>query len=256
MKHHSFAIVLAAGLLTQALPAVADIANGMDPYQAGYGFDKPQQAVWGGWSRGDAGTVYAEWDTFNADGQLLAGSYGLSGASFGWNSWDGTAIDAYGNLANDGESIFAYADISGYAAQAVDQVTRVAMQLEAWVTLDGDGVDYDNIWLNGLSADYVALTDTGNTVVMDSVEYAVYQSLLIWDLTFAPDDSAYLFDLSAAAGSRIAQVAFDIAGVAQGAPYAETPVAVPLPGAVWLFLTALFGVLGVNRPKSRDLIRV
>lgn len=244
MKKLTLLLLLAAGLTGQSGLASADIANSPNPYSVGYGFDYPQQAVWGGWSRGDAGTVYAEWDTFNFDGQLLAGSYGLTNAQFGWDG--GTSIDGNGNLANDTDSIFAYADIQGSVAQASEQVVRVALQLEAWVA-DGGGVDYDNIWLNGLTPTFLSLTDTGNSIVVDSIEYALYQSLVIWDLDFAPADDLYLFDLSAAAGTRIAQVAIDMAAVAQGAPISEVPVAVPLPGAVWMFTSALFGMLVVRR---------
>lgn len=50
--------------LLAASPAFADFTNGPDPYAAGYGFDTPTEASWGGWNRGDANTIYAEWDTF------------------------------------------------------------------------------------------------------------------------------------------------------------------------------------------------
>jgi|GEM_PF-762036 len=245
MKKLTLSLLLAAGLAGQSGLASADIANSPNPYNAGYGFDYPQQAVWGGWSRGDAGTVYAEWDSFNFDGQLLAGSYGLTNAQFGWDG--GTSIDGNGNLANDTDSIFAYADIQGSVAQASQQMVRVAMQLEAWVADGSNGVDYDNIWLNGLTPTFLGLTDTGNSIVVDSIEYALYQSLAIWDLDFAPAGDSYSFDLSASAGTRIAQVAVDMAAVAQGAPIAEAPVAVPLPGAAWMFMSALFGMLAVRR---------
>jgi hypothetical protein len=90
---HLQRLTLAAGLLAAVGPAWADIARGPDPYGAGFGLDKPDAAPWGRWTRGDAGTLYAEWDNFSdashggAADRTAAPDLGSFGTSSAWLGW-------------------------------------------------------------------------------------------------------------------------------------------------------------------------
>ncbi|MGZ8218609.1 hypothetical protein [Methylomagnum sp.] len=64
MRHHP-RMMLTTGLLAVSGQVFADTSGGPNPYAAGYGFDPPSEASWGGWVRGAAGTLYAEWDVLS-----------------------------------------------------------------------------------------------------------------------------------------------------------------------------------------------
>ncbi|WP_446810655.1 hypothetical protein ACH50O_03495 [Methylomonas sp. 2BW1-5-20] len=96
-------LTLIASLMAVSGIAAADLTNGPDPYATGYGFDTPTEAAWGGWNRGDAGTLYAEWDSFvdsSYPGTRTAapdiGSAGTSNAYLGWNA--GTFVSRLGQF--------------------------------------------------------------------------------------------------------------------------------------------------------------
>ncbi len=220
---------LIAGLLAVANSAWADIAHGPNPYDPGYGFDTPDEATWGAWTRGDTGTLYAEWDNFASGGLSTspdAGSYGTILATFGWNI--GTAPDGDQNLANASANLALYADLEG---TVVTGPIRVAMQLE---TL-GTGMDYDNVLLNGLEPTQISWPYAEEL----SEHRALLQTLILWDLPSTPAGELFSFDLTATAGTAISQVTLDVG-----------PAAVPLPAAVWLFGSALAGMAVVTRRRN------
>ncbi|HNR10631.1 hypothetical protein [Nitrosomonas sp. H1_AOB3] len=47
-------IIISLLLVGLSGQAAADISNSPNPYDAGYGFDTPDEAGWGGWMRGGA----------------------------------------------------------------------------------------------------------------------------------------------------------------------------------------------------------
>lgn len=83
------ALYLLAGLLV-AGPTLADTQNGFNPYDDG--FSIPNAASWGWWTRGDAGTLYAEFDNFLDSPypgvRTAAPSVGSSGLSDAYISWN------------------------------------------------------------------------------------------------------------------------------------------------------------------------
>jgi hypothetical protein len=221
-------ISLIAGLLL-AGPALADIANGPDPYAAGYGFDKPDDATaaWGGWTRGDTGTVYAEWDNFlgGTPGTPYSTVYGSSGASSSTLTWNiGTFATSSGNLYSfSGTEIF---DLDIAPSTAFSGPVTVALQFETW----GMAVDYSSIKLNGIApaSGAVTYTDPAFSSSMGPVELNQYRA--VWTLDTAPTN--FHIDLqSTGPHQSFAQVAVDIA-----AP-------IPEPGE-WAMMLAGLALMG------------
>ncbi|WP_445372507.1 VPLPA-CTERM sorting domain-containing protein [Methylomonas sp. HW2-6] len=234
-------LTLIAGLLSLSGAAFADITNGPNPYAAGYGFDTPTEATWGGWTRGDAGTLYAEWDTFvdnSYPGTRTAapdvGSAGSSNANIAWNA--GTFAAGSGNLYSFSVIEDFTASLSGSTASGP---LRVALQFETW----GVPMDYDSILLNGAAPTYVDTTYFEANYATSFGPVDLVQYLAIWDLPTAA--ASYAFDFNSAEHSMsLAQIAIDIG------PNTGPISGVPLPAAVWMFGAGLMAVLGVNRKKG------
>ena len=202
--------------LLAASPAFADGLNGPDPYAAGFGFDTPTEASWGGWNRGDANTLYAEWDTFvdsSFPGTRTAapdvGASGTSDANLGWNN--GTFAAGSGNLYNFGTAeIFQVIATGGPASGPV----RAVLQTESW----GTEFDLSSILLNGMAPTSSAVTFTDPAYESTFGVVTLTQRLFIWDM--ASTTGSYTFDLaSTGPHMSLAQVAIDIAA----APTAPVP---------------------------------
>jgi len=233
---HTQQLTLFAGLLAVSTLASADITNGPNPYAAGFGFDTPAEAAWGGWNRGDAGTIYAEWDTFvdnsYAGTRTAAPDIGQSGAgnvNLSWNA--GTFAAGSGNLYSFSVPETFTASLT---ATAGSEPVRAVLQFETW----GVQMDYSAILLNGLAPTYSAQTfyDAAYASSFGAVE--LVQHLVYWDLEQAA--AQYLFSFGSAEHSMsLAQVAVDIG-----------PAPVPLPTAAWLLGSGLLGLTGLSR-RSR-----
>lgn len=222
------AISLIAGLIL-AGPALADITNGPGPYATGLGFDKPDDstATWGGWTRGDTGTVYAEWDTFSGAPDIPYSTvYGSSGASTHTLTWNaGTfAASTSGNLYSfSGTEVF---DIDITPTSVFFGPVTVALQFETW----GTTMDYSSILLNGVAPTSSAVTYTDPAFPSSQGPVELNQYLAVWTLNAAPGN--FHIDLqSAGPHQSLAQVAVDIA----------SPV--PEPGE-WAMLLAGLGLMG------------
>lgn len=200
---------LAALCATATTPALADGLNGPDPYATGLGFDTPSEASWGGWNRGDANTIYAEWDTFtdssygtasDRTAAPTAGSAGTTDAYLGWNS--GTFPGSSGNPYNfSGPEIF-QASITG---DDIDGSVRAVIQIEGW----GTELDAGSVLLNGLMPTFAGITYVDDSYDSSFGEVVLTQYLFYWDLASAP--TSYDFGFSSAAHLSLAQVAVDIA---------------------------------------------
>ncbi len=186
----------------------ADFTNGPDPYAAGFGFDKPDEASWGGWTRGSAGTLYAEWDTFSDasyPGVRTAapdvGSSGTSGAHISWNA--GTFAAGSGNLYSFSVDQVFQVNLSGSVPGGP---VRAVLQTEGW------GTDFDlaTVLLNGMAP-------TVSTITFQDPDYnssfgvvTLTQRLFYWDLASTP--TSYVFGFESDGHSMsLAQVAVDIA---------------------------------------------
>ncbi|MDP2028030.1 MAG: PEP-CTERM sorting domain-containing protein [Thiobacillus sp.] len=206
----NFKLATLAAALIVATPAFADTLNGPNPYAAGFGFDTPTEASWGGWDRGDANTLYAEWDTISdatygtSNDRTAAPTLGASGASntyLGWNS--GTFVAGTGNLYN-----FSAAEIFQIKAEGgpTSGPVRAVLQTEGW------GTDFDlaTIMLNGVAPTVSTVTFQDPAYNSSFGVVTLTQRLFYWDLASTP--TSYTFGLATAAPHMsFAQVAVDIA---------------------------------------------
>jgi hypothetical protein len=200
---------LAALCATAATPAFADGLNGPDPYAAGLGFDTPSEASWGGWTRGDAGTIYAEWDTFtdssygtttDRTAAPTAGSAGTSNAYLGWNS--GPFPASSGNLYSFSSDEIFQASITG---AAIAGPVRAVLQIEGW----GTELDLASVLLNGVAPTFSTTPYVDSDYPSSFGDVVLTEYLFYWDLASAP--TSYVFDFSSDAHMSLAQVAVDIA---------------------------------------------
>lgn len=160
MNSQAFPVIVCAAALLASPLVQADFANGPDPYSAGFGFDTPGEAVWGGWNRGDSGTLYAEWDEFGASNPSApdVGVAGAGTATFAWNP--GTFATGAGNLYNFGSTQVFTITMAGSVGSDSGPVT-VALQAETWGTpleQTGEGAALPPATLNGLSWDSKLVT--------------------------------------------------------------------------------------------------
>lgn len=194
--------------LFTASPVFADFTNGPDPYAAGFGFNKPHEASWGGWTRGAAGTLYAEWDTFSDasfPGMRTAapdvGASGTSDAHIGWNA--GTFTAGSGNLYSFSVTELFQVNLSGSVPGGP---VRAVLQTEGW----GVDIDLATVRLNGVAptVSHVTFQDPNYNSSFGVV--TLTQRLFYWDLASAP--ASYAFGFASDGHSlSLAQVAIDIA---------------------------------------------
>lgn len=211
------------GCVLLAGHALADFTNEPDPYGAGYGFDTPSEASWGGWDRLTLNTIYAEWDTFD-DASYIGmrtaapdlGSYGVSDAYAGWNA--GTSKAGSGNL-------YSFSVIEEFSFNLTPDSTasgpvRAVLQIEGW----GMDIDLATVLLNGAAPTQGTLTYHDPDYPSSYGDVDLKQRLFYWDLASAP--SSYQFTFASAEPSlSLAQVVVDI-GYTAPVPEAESIVLV------------------------------
>lgn len=231
MKQLRTVSLLAGALLIT--PAFADHLNGPDPYTLGgthpahtpqdpnhaqgwSGFDTPTTAAWGGWTRGDAGTLYAEFDSFidsshgDANDATSIADVGYSGVTntpyISWNAADGAwVVSPFMNVVNFMEPGLI---LNTRLESTLDTgPVRAVLQIEHW-----NVGDMETLTLNG-----VAATSIVNTYdeVWDRPPGPVQTRMwtYIWDLTQAPADGAYDFTIPTTTWTAVSQIAIDVAPV-------------------------------------------
>ena len=194
--------------MLSASPAFADFAAGPNPYAAGFGFDTPTEASWGGWSRGDASTVYAEWDSFDdasfpgsRNAAPDVGSSGSSDVNLSWNSGTGSA--GSGNLYSPGVTEVFQINLTGGPASGP---VRAVLQTESV------GTDFNlaSILLNGIAPTVQTVTFFDPAYASTFGPAELSHRLFYWDLASAP--TSFVFDFaSTGPHMSLTQVAVDIA---------------------------------------------
>lgn len=236
-------------ILAAMILLIAPLAHA-SPYDPGFGFDRPSEWTHTmNWTRGDAGTIYAEWDNWRdavIPGTRTANpEIGLSGASSALHEWSiGTFVTGTDNLYSftvpsyhtinitDGYNVISAPPIDGYVAVVMQHAIM-------GIRMGYDGKTGDP-WPNAVLLNNMAPTSNTETFAGRKFIPAmgfyvdVAHSLLTWELT-APA-AIYTFDLKGGPHMSLTNLAIDIAPV-------------PLPAAVWLFGLALLGLVAVRRKK-------
>ena len=200
---------LLAALTAVSLPAAADTSNGPDPYAQGYGFDDPQEAPWGGWQRGDEGTLHAEWDVFTdashggASDRSAApdlGSYGTSSAWLGWNT--GSFVAGTGNL-------YSFTVPEVFSINLAGPVAATSLRVVLQVETQGLLLAPASFRLNG--SEPVSATETYRNPAFPSPMGTtdLVQRVYIWDLAASPEQTVFAFS-STQPHVSLTQVAVDI----------------------------------------------
>lgn len=260
-----------------------DPALGMNMPSIGYsgtvanpltGDPAPGNLAWGGWNRGDVGTVWAEWDSFNADslggftstadnGQNGSGSSGTSSATFSWAP--GTFRASSGGLYSPSNDPIGYEvniDVSGLTGlgQVVMQVEQTAPFEARWNGENevadpqdpGNFLPENSVYLPDNDPVNLSL-DGGSAVARDQMAYTMFladfpstfgpvdlvSGVFIWnDIDLTGIDSLTI-NFDNPVHSSLAQVAVDIGA---------SPV--PIPAAAWLFGSAVLGLVGISRRRK------
>jgi hypothetical protein len=256
--HRPHRLALSLALLLPASSALADLTHGPDPYAPGFGFDRPHEAAWGGWTRGAVGTLWAEWDSFRDDSHGTAtdrtaapgftgaptlagivldptgtvGSANVTNPHLAWSA--GTFVAGSGNL-------YSFTQPQSYSARVTGAVgaapaTRAVLQVEAW----GNPLAR-NPTLNGIAPTQWLLTYSRSDYPTSFGPVLLEHLLFIWDLPQTALPSAtdtYRFDFGLTTPHQsLAQVAIDIAPV-------------PVPPALALLGSALAGLGVIGRRKA------
>lgn len=225
-------LTLSAAFISVSGLASADISNNPNPYAPGFGFDAPHEASWGGWTRGDAGTLYAEWDTFSdvsyPGPRTAAPDVGRANTTDAYARWNpGVFIAGSGNLYSFTVPQSYTFSVTGNVG--VGPIIRAALQFETWA----QQMDYASIALNGLAPTHSESTYIDPNYPSPFGPVPLVQYLAIWDLPAELGTYNFTFN-STRPHQSLAQVSVDIA-------------AVPVPGAVWLMGSALVSLLGWRR---------
>jgi hypothetical protein len=257
--HRPHRLALSLALLLPASSALADLTHGPDPYAPGYGFDRPHEAAWGGWTRGAVGTLWAEWDShvdsshgtasdrtsapgFRGAGTLEGGIFrdttGTIGSANVTNphlSWSaGTFVAGSGNL-------YSFTQPQSFTVRVTGEVgaapaTRAVLQVETWGNpLEGFPT------LNGIAATERLVTYSRADYPSSFGAVLLEQLRFVWDLpqTALPSSAdTYTFNFGRSTPHlSLAQVAVDIAPV-------------PVPPALALLGSALAGLGVIGRRKA------
>ena len=204
-------------------------------------FQDPASASWGGWNRGDAGTVFQAWSMiededgtapFVFDDTPDAGSFGPSGGTNRLEEVTGGAFVTGGGL---GGNVYSFSvatdwemDIAGFGPTGLP--ARVAVQTNTV----GIELDYASMRLNGVAPDSITTLFTGSAG--GAFGGTVAETLFLWTLPEGQENYEFTFN---AAGSSMSldEISVDVAPV-------------PLPAPVALLGSALAGLFGLTRRRG------
>lgn len=210
-------VLLAALVLLAPAALLADTRNGPDPYGPRFGFDRPEEADWGGWTRGVDGTLYAEWDVFSdrshggANDRGAApdlGSFGTSSAWIGWNN--GTFVSGTGNL-------YSFTVPQLFSVELAGAVPAGPLRVVLQVETQGQLLDYDSFALNNAAAAETRQTYRDPTFPSPLGATDLVHRIFIWNLDAPPVGFVFRF-ASKQPHVSLTQAAVDIGPVAAANP--------------------------------------
>lgn len=222
-------------------------------------FQTPQNADWGGWTRGAAGTIFAGWEEFDSfvpvgfpvalpDSTPDKGSSGAKQAVLIPNN-GGAFVTGSGA----GGSIYSFSDINDFDVillpktnQPLGPVT-VALQ----VSVVGTDLNHNTIKLNGHKWAERRTLATGTSSAPGgsggSGSGVDNEYLYLWfDVPRVLAAEPYAFDLRAAGTSNSLDALYVDIGTAPMRP-PSPPVPTPLPAGGWLLLSGLVALSRARR---------
>lgn len=200
--------------------------------------------AWGGWNRGDADTIWAEWDTFTSSS--AEGMTGTSSAELTWSA--GTFKAGSGNL-------YSFTAHSNYAididVSGLTGLNQVALQVEQFAPLEAKWNGDNSAYL--VDNDFWSMSLDGNaSMARDAFEHTFYAEdwptsfgptdlftgILLWNVDLTGVNNLHI-DFDNPVHTSLAQVAVDIGATV-----------IPVPAAVWLFGSGLLGLVGIARRRK------
>lgn len=204
-------------------------------------FQDPASAAWGGWTRGDANSSFVHWDQIGGPGTLDivdstpdAGNIGTTSAVLTPNN-----AGAFVTGSGAGGNIYSFSDTPDFTVDiqpdwsGAGLAGTVALQLK----ILGTDLDSSSVTLGGSAWDNTETLFSG----MAGGPFGGLEKeyLFVWENVSLA--SALKLDFLATGSSMsLDEVSVDIA-------------AVPLPGAVWLFLSGLSGIAFTSKRKARSV---
>jgi len=208
-------------------------------------FQNPATAAWGGWNRGDAGTLWAGWDVFNnlVDQTPDLGSFNTDTAVVITNS--------PGHFVTGGGNIYSFSNPGDFDAIFVPTSLGTGLfNVAVQISVLGTDLDAASVLLNGLSWTSRTVLDTGTSGApagsggtgtgVDN-EY-----LFVWEnVSRVTTQDIFGLEFNALSSSMSLDALTIDVGPAPALPDPE-PTPVPIPGAV-LLLSSGLALLGRGR---------
>lgn len=228
MRATAGALVIGLMASQQAIAATALWDVNVDPTN-GFG------GLTATWGLTDADTAYAEWVVFDSlsDSTPDAGSFGPAPQSV-TETTGGAFLTGGGNIYSFAVATDFDVVLSGHSAISGNQRT-LALRLATV----GTDVDTASVLLDGVAPSI--FSNAYNEVITGGFGGAENEYLFIWNNI--EDSLSYQFDFNALGSSM---------SLDQLAVYSSAASVVPVPAAVWLFGSALAGLGGMVRRRSRQ----
>lgn len=206
------------------------------PVQAAFGTPNANSNGWGGWTRGDSSTLYAEWDVFRDTENVSPDFSENINTALLTETTGGGFVTSGNNIYSFSVPIAFSVNISGDGDGPQSGSTQVAMQIR---TL-GEALDNTSVRLGALIPDETALLFSGP--FGGSFGGDVIETLFIWNLTDSL--ASYNFTFMAALESMsLDRITFDIGSIGG--------TSVPIPAAIWMFISGLLGFSVLSRTKKQ-----
>ncbi len=189
------------------------------------------------WTRGDTGTLYAEWDIF--DGYPLSTTPDIGSSNITSTTLTETTGTAFltggGNIYGFSAATFFTLDVDSNASGTQGNTGNQSINLQLRVL--GTDIDTSSITLGGTAGSVSLLEE----IPLGGFGGTQRDYLISWNSTQV-DNFAFAFN-AASSHMSLDRLALDIG------PSAAVS-AVPVPAAAWLFGSALLGLAGVGRKRG------